>query len=45
MIGAERHAEAIPLLRALAYDPHGGASTELARRLLSEAETAAAAAR
>lgn len=45
LIGAERHAEAIPLLRALAYDPHGGASAELARRLLSEAEAEAAAAR
>jgi hypothetical protein len=39
-----RHAEAIPMLRVLAYDPHGGGSAERAQQLLSEAEGAQAAA-
>lgn len=44
LIAAERRSEAIPILRALAYDPHGGGNAERAQQLLSEAEGAQAAA-
>jgi thioredoxin-like negative regulator of GroEL len=37
-----RHREAIPILRSLAYDPHGGGAAETAQRQLAEAETALA---
>jgi hypothetical protein len=37
-----RHREAIPLLRAVAFDPHGGASARTARTMLEEAEAALA---
>jgi hypothetical protein len=40
LIDHNRHADAIPLLRAMAYDPHGGEGAERARALLSEAEEA-----
>jgi len=33
-----RYAEAIPMLRAVAFDPHGGSSAETARDMLAEAE-------
>ncbi|MGH6952393.1 MAG: tetratricopeptide repeat-containing protein [Vitreimonas sp.] len=33
-----RHAEAIPMLRAIAYDPHGGSNARVAREMLAEAE-------
>lgn len=42
LISANRAREAIPILRALAYDPHAGGAAETAQRLLSEAEGALA---
>lgn len=36
-----RNAEAIPILRALAYDPHGGAAAQAAQRMLEQAQAAA----
>lgn len=44
LIAADRPREAIPILRALAYDPHAGGSADLAQRLLTEAENAVATA-
>ncbi|MEZ5959769.1 MAG: hypothetical protein R3C30_04995 [Hyphomonadaceae bacterium] len=38
LLAGHRTREAIPILRALAYDPHGGGSAEVAQRLLTEAE-------
>jgi hypothetical protein len=42
LLGAHRAREAIPILRALAYDPHAGSGAETAQRLLAEAEEALA---
>ena len=39
LLASDRAREAIPILRALAYDPHAGGSAEVAQRLLAEAET------
>lgn len=33
-----RVADAVPILRMVAYDPHGGGGAEFARQLLAEAE-------
>jgi hypothetical protein len=44
LMTADRRSEAIPILRALAYDPHGGGAAERAQQLLAEAEGAQAAA-
>jgi hypothetical protein len=44
LMTADRRSEAIPILRALAYDPHGGGAAERAQELLAEAEGAQAAA-
>jgi tetratricopeptide (TPR) repeat protein len=38
-----RAAEAVPILRVVAYDPHGGGTAEAAREMLAEAEAAATA--
>lgn len=38
LMGRNRHAEAIPMLRAVAYDPHGGGNSRVAREMLQEAE-------
>ncbi|MEZ5955601.1 MAG: hypothetical protein R3C27_00085 [Hyphomonadaceae bacterium] len=38
LLAGNRTREAIPILRALAYDPHAGGSAEVAQRLLAEAE-------
>jgi hypothetical protein len=38
LLSANRQREAIPILRALAYDPHAGGSAEVAQRLLARAE-------
>ncbi len=38
-----RAAEAVPILRMVAYDPHAGSGAETARTLLGEAEAAASA--
>jgi tetratricopeptide (TPR) repeat protein len=35
-----RAREAVPILRAVAYDPHAGAGAETAQRMLQEAQTA-----
>lgn len=43
LLSSSRTREAIPILRALAYDPHGGGAAETAQRLLTEAETTLAA--
>jgi len=43
LMAHSRHAEAIPMLRAVAYDPHGGGNTTVAREMLTEAEAALAA--
>lgn len=42
LLAGNRTREAIPILRALAYDPHGGGSAEMAQRLLAEAEASLA---
>lgn len=42
LLAGNRTREAIPILRALAYDPHGGGSAETAQRLLAEAEASLA---
>jgi tetratricopeptide (TPR) repeat protein len=42
LMGHNRHAEAIPLLRMVAYDPHGGSGAQIARQMLEQAEAAAA---
>lgn len=42
LLSSGRAREAIPILRALAYDPHAGGAAETAQRLLTEAETALA---
>lgn len=44
LMTADRRAEAIPILRALAHDPHAGGAAERAQQLLAEAEGAQAAA-
>jgi len=44
LIAADRPREAIPILRALAYDPHAGGAAETALRLLTAAEAALTAA-
>lgn len=36
-----RNAEAIPILRALAYDPHGGGAAQTAQHMLEQAQAAA----
>lgn len=41
LLRANRPREAIPILRALAYDPHGGDGAQTAQRLLAEAEAEA----
>jgi tetratricopeptide (TPR) repeat protein len=38
LVSANRQREAIPILRALAYDPHAGRNAEVAQRLLATAE-------
>jgi hypothetical protein len=38
----DRPSEAVPILRAIAYDPHGGEGAKQARDLLQQAEAAAA---
>lgn len=38
LLAGDRVREAIPILRALAYDPHAGGSAEVAQRLLTQAE-------
>lgn len=38
LLAGNRVREAIPILRALAYDPHAGGSAEVAQRLLTQAE-------
>lgn len=38
LMGRRRYAEAIPMLRAVAYDPHGGGNAQVARDMLQEAE-------
>jgi hypothetical protein len=38
LLRTHRAREAIPILRALAYDPHAGGGAEVAQRLLAEAE-------
>lgn len=38
LLAGNRAREAIPILRALAYDPHAGGSAEVAQRLLAQAE-------
>lgn len=38
LLAGNRPREAIPILRALAYDPHAGGSAEVAQRLLADAE-------
>lgn len=38
----DRNAEAVPLLRAVAYDPHGGSGADAARQMLERAEAALA---
>jgi hypothetical protein len=38
----DRNAEAIPLLRAVAYDPHAGSGAQAARAMLEQAEAAVA---
>lgn len=40
LMGNNRHAEAIPILRALAYDPHAGGNADAAQRMLNEAQAA-----
>lgn len=40
LMGHNRHAEAIPILRALAYDPHAGGNADTAQRMLNEAQAA-----
>jgi hypothetical protein len=42
LLAGGRAREAIPILRALAYDPHAGGAAEAAQRLLTEAESALA---
>lgn len=42
LLRTHRPREAIPILRALAYDPHAGGGAEVAQRLLAEAEAEAA---
>ncbi len=44
LLRTHRPREAIPILRALAYDPHAGGGAEVAQRLLAEAEAEVAAA-
>jgi hypothetical protein len=43
LLRSNRAREAVPILRALAYDPHAGGAAETAQRLLAEAEEAVAA--
>jgi len=42
LMSHDRHAEAIPLLRAVAFDPHGGGNAGVAREMLEQAEAALA---
>jgi hypothetical protein len=42
LMSLDRAAEAVPILRAIAYDPHGGDGAKQARDLLQQAEAAAA---
>ena len=42
LMSRNRHAEAIPLLRAVAFDPHGGGNIGVARQMLDRAEAALA---
>jgi len=42
LMGHGRHAEAIPMLRAVAFDPHAGSGAGAARQMLQEAEAAVA---
>jgi tetratricopeptide (TPR) repeat protein len=44
LLGKDRPREAIPILRAIAYDPHAGGAAEAAQQLLAEAQRALAAA-
>ncbi|MGD9982332.1 MAG: hypothetical protein AB7H66_09730 [Hyphomonadaceae bacterium] len=44
LIAHGRHREAIPLLRAVAYDPHAGSGAQRARQMLQEAEAAVSSA-
>lgn len=39
LMANDRHAEAIPMLRAVAFDPHGGGNAEVARGMLEEAQS------
>jgi tetratricopeptide (TPR) repeat protein len=43
LLAANRPAEAIPMLRIIAFNPHGGEAAERAKEKLTEAETAVAA--
>lgn len=43
LMAGRRYREAIPILRSLAYDPHGGGAAETAQQLLAQAESALAA--
>lgn len=43
LLAADRPAEAIPMLRVIAYNPHGGEAAERAKAKLVEAEAAVAA--
>ncbi|MBX3428144.1 MAG: hypothetical protein KF779_01025 [Hyphomonadaceae bacterium] len=45
LLRAHRVREAIPILRALAYDPHAGSGAETTQRLLAEAEAELAGSR
>lgn len=38
LISHNRHAEAIPMLRAIAFDPHGGGNTNVARQMMERAQ-------
>jgi len=40
LMSNNRHAEAIPMLRMVAFDPHAGSGAGAARRMLQEAEAA-----
>ena len=42
LMSLNRAAAAVPILRAIAYDPHGGSGAKQARDLLQQAEAAAA---